>query len=384
MSRLEHLRREPYKLFFPLGVLLAWAGLFHWILFATGRSLEFRSVFHSIAQIQGFMMCFGVGFLLTAIPRRTGTEPPSTAMLVVGSAAPVATTIAAYYERFDVSQMPWLVLVLMLIGFAVRRFRSSTAKRRPPNSFVWVPIAFLMGFAGIVLFSLYGALGLSRSVHDLAQVLVLQGIFLGLVLGVGGMVIPLITCGDAPPDADTGNTRAKILHLCAAALLVGTFFIETYDEPRAAYALRGAIVLAVLLAQSKIYRLPRRTGAHRWLVWLSAWAIPIGYTLAAIVPSSPQPGLHTVFIAGFGLMALAVGLHVSLAHGGHDQLVFGHPWQVYVMGACVVAACAMRALVSLDPANLQTWLGWASGTFLVGTIAWVWLALRAFRPAPRE
>ena len=70
-------RREPYKVLFPLGMLLAWAGVLHWFLHGIGVLHDYRPVFHSIAQIQGFMMCFAVGFLFTAIPRRTGTWPPA-------------------------------------------------------------------------------------------------------------------------------------------------------------------------------------------------------------------------------------------------------------------------------------------------------------------
>ena len=49
--------REPYKLFFPLGVLLAWAGILHWLLHALGVLASYEPVFHSIAQVQGFLLC---------------------------------------------------------------------------------------------------------------------------------------------------------------------------------------------------------------------------------------------------------------------------------------------------------------------------------------
>ena len=72
-------RREPYLLFFPLGILLSWTGVGHWLLYALGVIGDYRPIFHSMVQIQGFMMCFAVGFLFTMIPRRTGTDPPSAA-----------------------------------------------------------------------------------------------------------------------------------------------------------------------------------------------------------------------------------------------------------------------------------------------------------------
>ena len=38
-------RREPFRLFFPLGVLLAWAGVGHWLLHALGVLDNYRPVF---------------------------------------------------------------------------------------------------------------------------------------------------------------------------------------------------------------------------------------------------------------------------------------------------------------------------------------------------
>ena len=52
------LRKDPYRLFFPLGVLLGWAGVGQWLWFSLGGGGPFRVVFHSMVQVQGFL---GVG-----------------------------------------------------------------------------------------------------------------------------------------------------------------------------------------------------------------------------------------------------------------------------------------------------------------------------------
>ena len=64
-------RREPYRVFFPLGATMAVAGIGHWLLHALGFLADYRSIFHSITQIQSFLTAFAVGFLFTMIPRRT-------------------------------------------------------------------------------------------------------------------------------------------------------------------------------------------------------------------------------------------------------------------------------------------------------------------------
>ncbi|MHC4515397.1 MAG: NnrS family protein [Planctomycetota bacterium] len=375
------LRREPYRVFFPLGVLLAWGGILHWLFLSLGWLHEFKPVFHSIAQIQGFLACFAVGFLFTAIPRRTGTAPPAPWQMVVGVVAPVGTTVAAWYDKLAVSQLFWALLLVMLIGFARQRFRSATATRRPPNSFVWVPVALLMGLVGTVFTAALGIDPESEAAwlwHECGRLFILQGVFLGLIMGLGGMLLPLITCGDAPPDAQPADRRVRLLHLLAALALVGSFVVEVSGQVATAYGVRGLLVLVVLLLGARIWRLPQKPGWHRWLVWLSAWAIPAGYLYAAAVPWYAQAGLHVVFVAGFALMALAVGIHVSLAHGGRPDLVHERLWQVPVFGLLVLLAVVCRVLATVDTDQQALWRGSAAGAFLIATVIWATLIGRSY------
>ena len=53
-------------------------------------------VFH-LAQIQGFLACFAVGFLMTMIPRRTGTAPPTSLELALCALALAGTVAGAWF-----------------------------------------------------------------------------------------------------------------------------------------------------------------------------------------------------------------------------------------------------------------------------------------------
>ena len=75
-STAERLSSDRYRLFFPLGVLLGWWGVGQWLLFSLQLGGGYRVVFHSMAQVQGFLGCFIAGFLFTFIPRRTMTPAP--------------------------------------------------------------------------------------------------------------------------------------------------------------------------------------------------------------------------------------------------------------------------------------------------------------------
>src|SRR5690349_4189174 len=123
-------RREPYLLLFPLGALLAWAGVLPWLLFSLGatplyrpmiEAIGYRAAFHPIAQVEGFLTCFAVGFLFTFIPRRTGTAAPAWWQMAIALAAPVVAVACAWYEKWLAAQIAWLVLIAVLVGFAARR-----------------------------------------------------------------------------------------------------------------------------------------------------------------------------------------------------------------------------------------------------------------------
>lgn len=381
-------RRKPYRVFFPLGFALSLAGVFHWWLYGLRVTDSYHAVFHSIVQIQGFLFCFALGFLFTAIPGRTGTDRPAPWQIAVGVVAPLGTTISAWFEWFAASQLFWLVLIAMLMEFTVRRFVSSGAGRRPPVGFLWIPVSLAMGICGSLLIGAYGILGDAHyRLHELGRLYLLQGMFVGLVIGVGSMVLPLLT--RKANSRDLGSTprdlRALLGHGAAAVGLVASLQLENAGQVRGGLALRAAVALVALVAAGGIARLPSVPGWHRRLVWLSAWLIPAGYALGAAFPIARLAGMHVVFIGGFALMALSVGLHVTLAHGGYEALVRGRAWQVAVYGGLILISAVLRALAEFDREHYLVWIASAATAFLVGACFWAALALpRMWIEAPEE
>jgi uncharacterized protein involved in response to NO len=380
--RLLNLRREPYRLFFPLGLLLGWAGVLHWLLHGAGWLANYRPVFHAIAQVQGFLMCFAVGFLFTAIPRRTETEGPSGGQIALVALCAVGTTACSWFQWWGASQLCWLILVGTLIGFALGRVRRASGGRKPPNSFVWIPLSLLTGVAGSVLIGAYGFLGDAYyGLHELGRLLLLQAMFLGLVLGAGGMVLPLISYGRSAGDgsASRSDRLERGAHLLAALLLAGTFWWEWRGHLQGAYVARALILTAVLAFGAQLWRRPTVEGWHRRWVWLSAWMLPLGYLIGALFPLQKKAGLHVVFIGGLATMAFGVGVHVTLAHGGYKQLVRGRPWQVPCYGALFMTAMLARGLMEFDQERYFVWMTLAAGAFVAATLFWAALALPRMR-----
>jgi uncharacterized protein involved in response to NO len=371
------LRREPYRLFFPLGIALTWAAVLHWLLLALGVIESYRSIFHAMAQVQGFLTCFAVGFLFTMIPRRTGTAPVAWWQIVPALAAPVALAVCAWYERWAVSQLFWLIEIAVLASFLVPR--AARGRATLPGSFVWIGLAMLIASAGAVVTGFGAATG-RMWLHDLGREVLLQGMFSSLVLGVGGMLIPIVTRGEPPPPA---RGIPVALHVIAALGYLGSFVLELWSID-AGYALRAAICAAVLALGPRAYRPPSLRGFHRWLVWIAAWMLPLGNALAAALPSYRKAALHVMFIGCFATLTFAISIHVALTHGAAAEPLSRAPRRAIVMAGLLATALAARLLVDADFPRRTLWIGIAAALYLASTLAWTALvapALAARRPA---
>jgi hypothetical protein len=135
-------RAEPFRLFFPLAVVLSWAGVGHWLLYALGLTATYSCELHGFVQMQAFMMSFAIGFLFTALPRRTQTAPPSPVEMMAMVTALLTTTVAALAERF-------VVLVLPLMGGSPppADLGSSPRETRKAIAYAGAGMAILSSFA---------------------------------------------------------------------------------------------------------------------------------------------------------------------------------------------------------------------------------------------
>jgi uncharacterized protein involved in response to NO len=374
-------RSEPFRVFFVLGVLSAWVGVGHWLTYATGVTSTFSCEFHGLVQMQAFMMAFAIGFLLTALPRRTQSPPVSRVEMSVLVVALFVTVGAAIADLWTISEIAYASLFVVLAEFALRRFLRGEAGRRPPAAFVLLPIAGLQGVAGAILRIVGQAQDAPAWPGYLGRLLIEQGVFLCLVIGVGSLVLPLI--GGTPPPPDLGSspreTRKAIAYAAAGCAIIASLVLEQVGFDRSGPILRAVVVAAGLGFGGGALRLPGKPGAHRKLVWVSIWLMPVGLIVSAIWPDYRVPALHILFIGGFGLLAFGVGTHVALSHLGMEHLALKRPLAVIVLGAAFLIALAARLAADMSHTYFIH-LGWAAAVWIFGTAVWlIWLGPRMLR-----
>ncbi len=197
---------DAYRLFFPLGIVLGTFGVAIWPLYNYGMLDGFSGRAHAFVQTNGFLYAFILGFLLTAIPRFTGTEPPSRPVQYVLAGIVTVSALAFELQVPLVGHTGFVAAHGMLLVLAVRRFRRR--RQDPPETFVLIGIAFISGALGGLINAGVAWNALGPAWDLLGKRLLTEGMMLLLVLGVGGFLGPRLLGFAALPQIAARALRA--------------------------------------------------------------------------------------------------------------------------------------------------------------------------------
>jgi uncharacterized protein involved in response to NO len=320
-----------------------------------------------VTQCQAFLMAFAAGFLLTAIPKRTGTPPASVFEIALLAVLLPAIVVGALLGRIALAEAAYAAVLLTIAQFVLRRFFASGARRRPPASFLLVPLALFMGLAAAPLLGW----GMTPSgpawAIEVGRRFAFEGVFFALAIGIGSFLLPLALRGVPAPDVT--DWRSFLDFGAAALALLASFALTFAGATRLGHLLRGAVVATALIGSGAL-RYPTRPGTNRRLIWLAAVSIPIGPLVAAAFPAHEVAAMHITFAGGFGLLAFGVSAHVILGHTGHDAERSGRPVVVATFGALFVGATIVRALATVLADHYIAWLALAASLWVVAAILW--------------
>jgi uncharacterized protein involved in response to NO len=316
---------EPFRIFFPLGVLVALSGISLWPLYFAGWYKFYPGVMHARLMMEGFMGAFVVGFLGTAGPRLTGTAHFSRCelwSLLAVYAGAIGMQIAGRPLSGDA------LFLALLVTFAARMaWRFSQRRDLPPPSFVLVGFGFLNAIAGTSLLLVGTMASGNPRCALLGTMLLHQGFVLYLVLGIGGFLLPrILKLPPKPelPEARTPTPGWRLAALFAASLgvvLFASFIFEVFTgATRTAGFVRFLAAATFLGSEIPAHRstAPRLT----IIICLRAALVLIllGLLFPMFWPAQRVAGMHVVFIGGFSLMTFTVATRVVLGHSGYSHL----------------------------------------------------------------
>jgi len=371
---------DPYLLFFPLGILLGLAGVVIWPLFYFGVISGYWGLSHAFVQADGFLFCFIAGFLLTALPRFTGTEVPSRIAQWSLAAIVLTGSIALELQQYQVGQTAFVFAYAMLFALAARRFLQRHGPG--PETFSLIGLGILTGLFGAVLNALGTWMTLDAGWALAGKRALTEGMTLLLVLGVGGFLGPRLLgfdkfsvvqiAGVAPPKGRLLPQPLRYLYLIGGLLLVFSI-VAGYVLGISWMSFVRAIVATIILGLTvEPWRFPAVRSTLSWCVWTANVLTMLGLWLAAILPQYRVDFLHVVFIGGFSLLILAVGMRVVLSHGGHGLTSELKNWPLRV--GLITGSIAMLARVGapFSPKTYSEHLAMAAVLWIIGLGFWGW------------
>lgn len=343
------LRREPYRLLFPLGAILAWVGVLPWLFFALrmrrayepfNSLLAYRSFLHPLAELEGFLTCFAVGILFTAL-----APPPAAWQVGLAVLAPVASAALAATGHWQAGQAVFFLLLAVVLEFVLRRVRAPVG-----SSAVWIVGGVLMGACGAAL--AHAANGPGSPLAELGRDLVMQGLFTGLAAGIGRIL-------------REDDPHSWALHTIGVALVAASFWVGARYGVHLGFALRALVLIVVarpLRPEWEFGPANLRRGFAHWALWLLAF----GNGWIAIAPQVRRAGLHVVFLGCFACLVFASLTKLQAASR-----------RLAIAAGLLALSMLGRVMVELDPTSFHLWMGLSAASFLAGSIACAVVPARA-------
>ena len=333
---LRWLASEPYRLFFFSGAVWSIIGVALWPLYYAQQIGFYPSFVHARIMIEAFGAAFVVGFLGTAGPRMA-TAPKLTPLELFGffalhQACGIShlTLHMAWGDGFFIALLGSLLRCLVV---RVMKFR----KEAPPPQLFLALTGLICGITGASML-LSSATMLDPQRLRLANLLLYQGLLLPPVLGIGAFVFPRMLGGEFGDPKTAAQSRTKLIRtIVAAALLVGSFFLEACGLVIPGYALRALVAAGYLLLEVG-WKTTQTGSLTTGLLWslIIGW---LGLALAGFFYTQHVSVEHLLYIGGFGMLMLIVGSRVLFGHSGDlDGFFVKSKWVRFLIFLGVLAA----------------------------------------------
>ena len=380
--QLTRLAGEPFRLFFPLGVLASVIGVMLWPAVFRGWIDYYPLEAHARWMVLGFGGSLVVGFLGTAGPRLLGTRPFFRWEFLVHLALALAMMTALWRNRIAAADLLAGVWLTGVLASLLGRFPPARRDVPPPG----LPLA-VRGLGGAATAGIVFGSGISTSlpVHQLLRLLYFQGFLWLPILGVAPFLLPRFFGKPSPHSFDEslsippGWTRPFLESLAAGLLLLASFALEAWGHDRAGHVLRAVVVtlhlarsVPGLVAWGKVNGLGL---ALRWVVPCAAG----GWLLAAWFQPLRIGMLHLMFIGGAGLLMFAAATRVILGHNErHDRLASPLKWwhAVWIM---ILFTAATRLTSDFVPKVRVSHFIYAALLWVVIAAFWSWKLRRERR-----
>jgi uncharacterized protein involved in response to NO len=375
------IERDPFRLFFPFGAILAIVGVFPWALQLFG-SPSYPVEFHRAIMMNGFMLSFVCGFLMTAIPRFTSADFAKLYEILWIAGAILAGAIC---EIVGLQAWHHLFSTLALVGlivFAFQRFRKR--KSNPPFTFIFVGVGLaLWTLSNFLIFWSMEFVGLRPASLSIWGEVFSHGALMSIVLGVGGRLIPgvlgwqeiVTTQREKYERTDAFSAVVPPSIWIMVGLFLSSYFFADLFDRWICLALRAFVIWFFAFRYWRIHRPPKEKSFFTWSVWVSGWCFAVGAALNVVWPNSYVHSLHTILVGGFSLLTVLIATRVTLAHGCEGRGPEKTSKMIPIFTALIILAMLTRVTAILWPRIYLDHLSYASLTWIMGFMLWGFFAV---------
>lgn len=358
---------EPYRILFPVGVCLAILGVIPWILFSSGVIAVYPNLIHARIMISGFLMSFVSGFLMTAVPKMSGSKSASGFEVSICVLLILFQVFLALFNFLAASAIVGCLQFLFLAAYLGIRIKERT--QDPPSIFIFIPFGILSGFVGYVI--LFFQQDLSSLVVQYGKLLLYQAFILNLIVGLGSRLIPVLSRVPGALSPLQQGVRKMFGSAVVLVLINGSFVIEAFVDKPIGLGLRFLVMSYVLLVHFKVFTKMIEFSFLGFCLRVAAVFMAVPYLLILIWPAYELNLLHLYFISGFSLMTLMVAVRVILSHGGHSLTFETESKALIIVAGLAVAATVVRSLGPIFwPQLFLSWIVMASIFWMAAIVFW--------------
>ncbi|MFL5810182.1 MAG: NnrS family protein [Flavisolibacter sp.] len=342
---------EPYRWFFPMGVLFLFWGSLIWLP-QIWSSDAYPVLAHRFLMLNGFTSCFIAGFLMTAIPRFSQTRHAHIMEILAFTFVTLLGLILAYKDQESLVAFLSATQAMILIFFIGSRI--TQRKQNPPYTFIFI-------FAGMILWMVSG-LHMAFTGSDSLKSLHYEGAIAAIILGVGSRLIPGIL-GHTEIVQSQREIYEKPVSLFKTIpksfLIIMAGFVFSYFFTEHSGYLRAIVVSWIAFRYWQIYKAPKEKTSLTWCIWFSAWMIAISFIARAFVTEGEIHVSHSFFLGGIVLLSLLIGTRVIQSHGPKDKKLENKKVLYWVSGLILIAMLT-RVTAYYMPESYLRHLGYSS------------------------
>lgn len=307
---------EPFRVFFPLGLIAAVFGLVLWPMHYFGWWPIYPAIQHPRLLIFGFGAAFVFGFLGTAWPRFLEAEAlRAWEVFLIGLLWLMGQVSYARAAIGEGDLILCSTFVFLLVTLGRRLFQAE--REFPPPGFAVAFLSILLAALTLLGWGLGWAQKSPEWFH-LHRLLGYQGFLLLPLLGVGSYLFPrfFVSPGGAgKPKSAGASRRARWVWISSGIILV-SFFVEAFVSTRFGNLLRVAGVLAWCLGAVPALLSGKSPSTRAWTLRFGLGLIVLSFLCRVAWPQEEFAFEHLLFLCGFTQLMLLVADRVAHGHGG--------------------------------------------------------------------